>query len=381
MLHGVLWITLALTGTGLAVLLLGRAVGLFEIVAGPQDAFKHIGQMLLYLLPHLLGIALPAAFFFGVLLTINRLTRDSEIVVLMASGWGPYQLMRPVLLVTGVLLVVVAIVLGFVTPHARYAYRTVKHTVAQTTLVAAVREGTFIHAGNVTLLADQVRVQDDHIRLSNIFIRHDQGERSSVITARTGWLVQVPGNARPSLLLRDGEATLFDSDGRGAGRVAFGEFRWPLDVPGLESYRRRGLDPRELTLPELWRALVDPPEKPSPAEISAEWNMRLVMIASLPVLPFAAMSLGLGSPRRVRRYSIAIGLVVVIVYFQLIGFGEQMVKRSILPASLALWAPFGVFVMLAAGLFCRTILGLPSRDAPRPLLSGGAGRHSMRSGK
>jgi lipopolysaccharide export system permease protein len=257
----------------------------------------------------------------------------------------------------------------------------VKHTVTEATLAAAIREGTFVHAGDITLLADHVTVRDEQIRLSNVFVRQDEGDRSSVISAHTALLLQLPDDTQPTLLLRDGEATLFDAEGRQTGRAAFREARWPLDIPGLQRYPRRGLDARELTLPELWRALIDPPEKPTPPEVSAEWNMRLVMIASLPVLPLAAMSLGLGSPRQARRYGIAIGFALVILYFQAIGFGEQMVKRSILPASVALWAPFGTFGMLVAAHFCRIILGIPSRRPLRLQLSGGGGRHSLGSGK
>ena len=66
----------------------------------------------------------------------------------------------------------------------------------------------------------------------------------------------------------------------------------------MEGYGPRGRDQRELTIVELWSARSNPRGKPSPAEISAELNTRLVMIASLPMLPFIGMSLGLRQPRR-----------------------------------------------------------------------------------
>lgn len=358
----VLAMTLALTGAGLAVLLLGRAVGLFDILASPQNAFEHVGQMLLYLLPHLLGMALPGAFFFGILLTFNRLSRDSEIIVLMASGWGPHLLLRPVLVLTAILLILVTVILGFVAPYARYAYRSVKHTVVQTTLVGAVREGTFVHADDLTFFAEHVGFEDSQTSLSNVFLRRDQGGESIVVTARRGWLVESPDGARPVLLLHDGEVTRFKPGGQSAGRTTFQAFRWPVAMSGAESYRRRGLDQRELTLPELWAARADPPIKPSPSEISAEWNMRLVMIASIPILPLMAISLGLCNPRRPRGWGIALGLVVVVLYFQVIGFGEALVKRAILPPSVALWVPFAIFAGLAAWLFYRAAFdGAPRR--------------------
>ena len=75
-----------MTGIGLAILLLERLLHLFSLVANPNQAFSYVGQMLVLLLPHFLSIALPAAFFFGVLLTFRRLKRDSEFVILAAAG-------------------------------------------------------------------------------------------------------------------------------------------------------------------------------------------------------------------------------------------------------------------------------------------------------
>jgi lipopolysaccharide export LptBFGC system permease protein LptF len=114
-------------------------------------------------------------------------------------------------------------------------------------------------------------------------------------------------------------------------------------------------------LPELWAARADPPVKPSPPEISAEWNMRLVMILSFPILPLLAISLGLRDPRQNRYYGIVMGLAVVVLYFQAIGFGEALVKRAIFPASVSLWLPFAVLASFAIWHFRRVVSAWPSR--------------------
>ena len=86
LLRQVLLTCLVMTGIGLAVLLLERGIYLVGLVANPNNALGYVGQMLLLLTPHYLGIALPAAFFFGVLLTFGRLKQDGEFVVLMAAA-------------------------------------------------------------------------------------------------------------------------------------------------------------------------------------------------------------------------------------------------------------------------------------------------------
>ena len=87
--------SLVMTGVGLAVLLLERVLRLFGLVANPNKAFSFVGQMLVLLTPHYLSVALPAAFFFGVLLTFLRLRQDNELVVLSSVGQGLHRLIAP----------------------------------------------------------------------------------------------------------------------------------------------------------------------------------------------------------------------------------------------------------------------------------------------
>jgi lipopolysaccharide export system permease protein len=349
----VLGLTVALTIAAMLVLLLGRLGGLFEMLAGPQGAFGNVGAMLLFLIPHLLGLALPVAFFFGVLLTFDRLSQDNEIIVLMASGWSLQRLLRPMLVLTVALLVIVTIILGFAAPYARYAYRSVKYTVTQATLLGSVREGTFAQVGDVTFYADQVEFHDTFVDLLDLFVVAVSESGKSVTTAPRGRLAESRDGARQVLILEDGQSTSFAPDGTSRGTFSFHQSIQPVEVPGLEGYGPRGRDQRELTIVELWSARSNPRGKPSPAEISAELNTRLVMIASLPMLPFIGMSLGLRQPRRSNYRGITGGLLLVIIYFQVIGFGEALTKREVLPAAVALWLPFAVFAGIALWLFWR----------------------------
>jgi lipopolysaccharide export system permease protein len=86
LLRQILATCLVMTGIGLTILLLERVLYLFSLVADPSNALGYVGQMLLFLMPHYLSIALPAALFFGVLLTFGRLKQDGEFVVLRLQG-------------------------------------------------------------------------------------------------------------------------------------------------------------------------------------------------------------------------------------------------------------------------------------------------------
>jgi lipopolysaccharide export system permease protein len=132
---------LVMTGIGLAILVLERLLRLFALVADPNQAFRSVGQMLVLLLPHYLSIALPAAFFFGVLLTFMRLRQDNELAVLSSAGRSLLRLVAPALGLAVVMTAAAVLILGFLSPHARYAYRALKNSVAEASLNGMHRRG------------------------------------------------------------------------------------------------------------------------------------------------------------------------------------------------------------------------------------------------
>src|SRR6185369_11538962 len=57
------------------------------------------------LLPTLLVIIMPIAFFFGTLFTLSRLNGDSELVVMASAGFSQRQLATPVLIASFLVMV------------------------------------------------------------------------------------------------------------------------------------------------------------------------------------------------------------------------------------------------------------------------------------
>jgi len=359
LLRQILATCLVMTAIGLTILLLERVLYLFSLVADPNNALGYVGQMLLLLTPHYLSIALPAAFFFGVLLTFGRLKQDGEFVVLMAAGCGLGRLLVPVLGLSAIMTVIAALILGFINPHAHYAYRALKHTVAQASLTAAVLEGTFIQAGGLTFFAERSAVGQAGLELDQVFV-HQKGEdgETIVVTGRNGRLARSAEDGRPVLVLQKGVRAEIAADGAGADALTFSDLSWPVETE-TEGFRTRGRDQKELTLSELWDAGRDatPASKPSAAEIAAELHTRLVLIASVPLLPLLAAPLALAGPIRSRRGGIVVGLLILVVYYEALNFGDAMAKRDLLPPELGLWLPFAVLLAGTAYLLLRALRG------------------------
>ena len=58
------------------------------------------------------------------------------------------------------------ILLGYMQPHARYAYRTIKHNLTQASLGLAVKEGSFLQIDGLTFFAETSLDEGSSIRLA-----------------------------------------------------------------------------------------------------------------------------------------------------------------------------------------------------------------------
>jgi lipopolysaccharide export system permease protein len=359
LLRRIITTSLVMTGVGLAVLLLERVLRLFGLVANPNKAFSFVGQMLVLLTPHYLSIALPAAFFFGVLLTFLRLRQDNELVVFSSVGQGLHRLIAPAMALAVIMTATAILILGYLSPHARYAYRALKNSVAEASLNAAVREGTFIQADGLTFFAEGSVAAADALQLSKVFVFEEADDGASIVTTGTqGLLGQTSADAGTILKLKDGVRAELPAGEGDATTLTFSDLSWPVATEEVAAYRPRGGDQRELTLPELWRAQPSADDRPRPEEIAAELNSRLVIIASVPLLPLLAASLALvAAPRSERRSALFIGLAILIVYYETLSFGEALVKNGMLPPEIALWLPFLCLAGGTASLYVRASLG------------------------
>ena len=64
---------------GMLVLLAERMVRLLDVTLGKRNSFGMVFELLAYLLPHYLGMAIPVALFLGLMFGFSKLSRDSEI--------------------------------------------------------------------------------------------------------------------------------------------------------------------------------------------------------------------------------------------------------------------------------------------------------------
>ncbi len=132
--------------------------------------------------------------------------------------------------------------------------------------------------------------------------------------------------------------------------LSFDALTLPLDATlGPSPFRSRGSTDAELTIPELLKAIDNPPPGTSYDQARTELHSRLVRTVSFLQLPLIAIPLGLTVRRSRRGVSLGVGIALLLVYHYTIQFGEGFAGKGKISPYLGLWLPF--FLYLAAGFW------------------------------
>ncbi|MFN4142623.1 LptF/LptG family permease [Aestuariivirga sp.] len=365
--HVLKQVSLPLAGAlviGLLMLLADRMVRLLDATLGKKNSFTVVFEMLAYLVPHYLGTALPAALFLGLLLGFGRMSANSETDAFMAAGIGLHRLARPVIVLGALMAALSLVIMGWLQPHARYAYRSVVFDVQNVDVFYLAEEGVFMQAGDRTFIID--RLDRGKNAFERAFIFQDKGQHGSdTVTAATGTLVENPEGRRPTLHLENGHRLSFTTRPDAATNppvagetTEFAMADTPLGKISKDIFRPRGEDERELTLPELYAALDNPPPKASREEVSSELSERLVTAISILILPFLAIPFAVGSRRSPRGFRTGVALVLIVLYNEIIQQGASASNNAVAPPIVTLWLPCLLLGLFAGWRYITTCFTL-----------------------
>lgn len=344
----------AVAVVALLALLLERLLRLFRLVTEGGGPLDLVAAMAVDLVPHYLGLALPAALFLAVYLVMGRLGADSELDAMRGCGLPLARAARSFLLLgLAVGLLMVALV-GWLQPLGRYSYRAMAHAVTQGVWDGSLPAGAVVEAGDGLLISAD-RVEGGGTRLGGVLVRQALADGTVLVTsAASGRLTLAQDRQHMRVLLEDGAQLVLYPD-RPARSVAFSGLEDIVSVRVVPTaFRPRGAEERELTLPELARAVLGgghgaiPPHR-----LSSEFHARLVRAASVPLLPLLAVGVGLTPKRRQRGLGLLVGMAALFVYHHLVLTGEGMADNGRASPLLVLWGPFAGFALGAALIFLR----------------------------
>jgi len=310
--------------------------------------------MLATLIPDILAISLPPALFAGTLLTFQRLVRDNEIEILQGSGIGPVRMMRPVVVATALTAAMSMLVLWYLLPLSKYQFRSLLHEVARSAVTAPISPGSFVEIAGKVLYVQPGDGQGQAVGRIFLYDPDDQGQRY-VTTARAGDFGLSPDHKSLFLRASDGRRVSLPGPGGQPTLLTFNEVQSKIYGLDWATYRARGKDSSELTLPELlWPAANSTQPGPDPAKSRALLHIKLARVLVVLLFPLVAVPIALGFPVARQWIGLSAGAFFVLAVDQGLILGETAVGQWQTSPWFAVWGVVAAVTLIALLLWSAT---------------------------
>jgi lipopolysaccharide export system permease protein len=339
------------------------------LLAGQIDlgTFLHL---LAFLPPFAITYALPMGILTGVLLTLGRLSADSEITAMRASGISVLRIARPVFLL-GVLGAALALYVNFESmPHARVTYHVVLANAVRSNPLSFIVPRTFIRdfRNHVVYVGEKEGAVLRDIWLWEL---DDQKRVKRLVRAESGRIEydEATNSLIPTLLHAQAEdrdpdnPEDFSKSPKIGSIERFEETRIPLDTyfrPNEVKVKIDWFNYAQLRAEEERLASLPPPP-PAEAKQRARDLMRPAVVMndklnlSLAVFAFALIGvpLGIKVSRRETSANLGLALLLVLGFYLLTVMVKWLDRHPEYRPDLLLWVPNLLFLALGVWLFRR----------------------------
>ncbi|WP_369682724.1 LPS export ABC transporter permease LptF [Roseovarius sp. M141] len=216
---------------------INKAVRMFDrLISDGQSAWVFI-EFTALTLPGVIGVVLPIAAFAGSVYVTNRLSTESELTVMQATGFSPWRLARPVLYYGLIVAMMMMLLFHLLIPLSLKQLEQRRAEVTGNITAKLLTEGEFLHpASGVTFYIREITPEGE---LRNVFLsdRRRAGAPTTYTSSRA-YLVQEGGGTK--LVMVNGLAQNVAPDGQRLFTTHFDDFSY--DISRLVAQNALNLD-------------------------------------------------------------------------------------------------------------------------------------------
>lgn len=298
---GVFWIT--------------RSVSLFDkVISGGQSAMVFL-EFTALTLPTLVRTVMPMAVFAAAVYATNRLSRESEMTVMLATGSSPWRLARAVVLfgvITGLMMAAISV---FLRPASVQQLEFRQAEVAGDVTAQLLNEGEFLHpAEDVTVYIGGIDLDGT---LHEVFVSDRRDPENAVsYSSVTAYLVN--NDAGIHLVMVDGVALRLNKAGRVLSSTLFQDASYDISqLTNASPLANRSLEAIPTSDLILNRDAISETEGFSQGKLIEELHQRFSWIAICIAVSLAGYStLMLGSFSRFGLWPQILGAFTILVLLE-----------------------------------------------------------------
>lgn len=290
-------------------------------------------------IPELFGMLAPIALFAAILFTHSRLHADSEVAVLLTSGYDWWRLTKATLGIAAAVALLVAIInLGFAPMITAKREQLISE--GQTIgMLYAITPGQIQMVDESSDLVFYVENVLDNGTLQNIFIADKLN--NVIITAQHALIRQVNKGDDFYLILNNGYRYVGTPGQADYSVTKFAEYGRELHFPPAAISDAEHLSPTSSLL-----ISADPADQ-------AELQWRISMPCAVLILALLAIPIAKVNPRQGRYAKFLPAALVYMMYYNSLTVVKRWIMAGSMPVFPGLWAVHLVFLLLAITLYMQ----------------------------
>ena len=304
--------------------------------------FELFGHIAVSFLP----MAVPLSALFATIITLSKLSEDSEIVAMRSFGLTKAKLFMPIITMGIVIAIAIFALNRNLIPYSKLLFRNTVIMLTSKGMTMNIQAGQFFtDVPNVILFAEGV--SDEGTKLRDIFIQSMDGDDvESVIFAEHGVIIkqEFDGIGFPTLRLHltNGNIVRTSLDGKDNEKILFKEYDFPLVAGGGQP----GFITKDSMLSnnQLWKQIKVQRDKKEldqnriakmEIEYWSRWNTPFQVL----VFIFLGFGLGIKKGRGKSRNTSVLGLIVLILYYAAFFSGVSLAQKGIVPSWFVVFLP------------------------------------------
>lgn len=229
------------------VIWMTQSLRLLDVVINRGQSASLFAWLTMLMLPSLLVVIVPIAFFGAALFVLSRLNSDSELLVMWSAGVSRLQMALPVLAAAVTAMIITYACALYLMPIGQRAMNAKLFDIRADIGAAILREGTFTSpSAGLTVFIREITPGGE---IRGILV-HDnrEPERPATYLAESGVLAQTPNG--PRLIMVNGHIEQAEQGGARLSLLKFDRYVFNLDQFGGPQ-RAADRDASEHFLPEL----------------------------------------------------------------------------------------------------------------------------------
>ncbi|MEI6082945.1 MAG: LptF/LptG family permease [Verrucomicrobiota bacterium] len=341
------------------VLLLGRVLKqLSDLLVNRQVGLDVVAWFLALLMPSVMSFSLPMAMLASVLLVFGRMSADSELTAMRASGIGLGRVAAPVIILSLLMGAFCFYVNTELAPLCRFKFRTLFLQLSTENPMALLEEGAYIKdfPGYVIYVG---RKHADHVEDVLLYTLDDKGNVVSSLRAQRGTVTGKAAERKLLLDLYDVRGDLHDqSDPTNVHKISPGTTanHYPIELDVSQAIRlaRSARTLTDLLFSELRDEIARLRSIGIyPAAALMEAHQRVASAVACVAFTLIGIPLGIKASRRETSIGIALSLGLASIYYLMLVLASTLRSKPYLFPEAILWTPNLIFEVLGVWLLWR----------------------------